>query len=144
MSRSGNELTSSVTADQYRWYFNGSLKETTNDSKLKPDSNGYYQVQLVSEFGCESELSESLQVGFASIAELNRQLQFMVYPNPSNGNFTIEVVTATDYSVEVYDMLGKLILTEARASNIHIDQKGSYIIRITSGDKVGSKVVTVE
>jgi len=120
------------------------LKETTNDSKLKPDSNGYYQVQLVSEFGCESELSESLQVGFASIAELNRQLQFMVYPNPSNGNFTIEVVTATDYSVEVYDMLGKLILTEARASNIHIDQKGSYIIRITSGDKVGSKVVTVE
>ena len=128
ISRAGNQLNSSITAAEYRWYYNGNLKLTTTNSQLVPDSNGYWQVQLVSEFGCESELSDSLLVGFASIKEVSEQLSevsFKVYPNPSDGKISIErshtgpsrshtstPLSMNDkYTITVSDLNGKVVYT---------------------------------
>ncbi|MFT7379720.1 MAG: hypothetical protein ACI8ZQ_001473, partial [Bacteroidia bacterium] len=120
INRSGQELESSIVAAEYRWYFNGSLKNTTTDSKLTPDSNGYWQVQLVSEFGCESELSDSFNVGFAGIDKRYEtlDLRFEIYPNPSDGNITIAVPKGGDYQVLIYDMTGKLIYNTSQSLSL--------------------------
>jgi hypothetical protein len=153
LSRSGNELISSVTAAQYRWYFNGSLKNTTTDSKLTPDSNGYYQVQLVSEFGCESELSDSFNVGFAGIDKRYEtlDLRFEIYPNPSDGNFTIAVPKEGEYQVLIYDMTGKLIYNTSQSLSLIFELElelvsGTYIITLTdeNGHKGSQKIEIIK
>jgi hypothetical protein len=139
-------------AAEYRWYFNGSLKNTTTDSKLTPDSNGYWQVQLVSEYGCDSELSESLLVGFASIPSIKatNPLSFKVYPNPSDGNITIAVPKGGDYQVLIYDMTGKLIYNTSQSLSLLFELElelvsGTYLLTLTDEDgNVGTKQVVVK
>jgi hypothetical protein len=153
ISRNGRELESSIVAAEYRWYFNGSLKNTTTDSKLTPDSNGYYQVQLVSEFGCESELSDSFNVGFAGIDKRYEtlDLRFEIYPNPSDGNITIAVPKEGDYQVLIYDMTGKLIYNTSQSLSLIFELElelvsGTYLLTLTdeNGHKGSQKIEIIK
>ena len=153
INRSGRELKSSIVAAEYRWYFNGSLKNTTTDSKLTPDSNGYWQVQLISEYGCESELSDSFNVGFAGIDKRYEtlDLRFVIYPNPSDGNITIAVPKGGEYQVLIYDMTGKLIYNTSQSLSLIFELElelvsGTYIITLTddSGHKGSQKIEVVK
>jgi hypothetical protein len=150
IQRNDQELESSIIATEYRWYFNGSLKLTTNNSQLIPDSNGYWQVQLVSEYGCESALSDSFLVGFASVEELKPQaLAFKVYPNPSDGRISIDVPKEGEYKILVADLNGKLVYSTLKnlslLSEFELDlPNGTYIITITDdGGRMGSEKVEV-
>jgi PKD repeat protein len=159
ISRADNQLISTMRAAKYQWYFNGTLKLTTPDSKLDPDSNGYWQVQLVSEYGCESELSDSFLVGFASIDDLGFRmydLGFSIYPNPSDGKVTIELSHTErsrsvngSYAVSITDFNGKrvYIQTSKNSKLITLDLKlmsGSYIITLTDENgQSGSKQITI-
>ncbi|MFT6003957.1 MAG: hypothetical protein ACI8UQ_001094 [Bacteroidia bacterium] len=151
ISRNGRELESSIVAAEYRWYFNGSLKNTTTDSKLTPDSNGYWQVQLISEYGCESELSDSFNVGFAGIDKRYEtlDLRFEIYPNPSDGNITIAVPKGGDYQVLIYDMTGKLIYNTSQSLSLLFELElelvsGTYLLTLTDEDgKTGSKQIMI-
>jgi hypothetical protein len=152
ISRNGRELESSIVAAEYRWYFNGSLKNTTTDSKLTPDSNGYWQVQLISEYGCESELSDSFNVGFAGIDKRYEtlDLRFEIYPNPSDGNITIAVPKGGDYQVLIYDMTGKLIYNTSQSLSLLFELElelvsGTYLLTLSDEDgNVGTKQVVVK
>lgn len=72
-----------------------------------------------------------------------------VYPNPSNGIFTITTNTITNGIMEVYDMSGNHIQTVAlnsKASNYTLNlsgyAKGVYLLNIiTNGKKITKKVV---
>ena len=166
ISRAGNQLSSSITAAEYRWYYNGNLKLTTTNSQLVPDSNGYWQVQLVSEFGCESELSDSLLIDFASIKEVSEQLSevsFKVYPNPSDGKISIErshtgpsrshtstPLSMNDlYTITVSDLNGKVVYTTKQNLSLTFEldfefTPGNYIITLTNENgETGSKQITV-
>jgi hypothetical protein len=158
ISRLDNQLNGSISASEYRWYYNGNLKLTTQDSRLDPDSNGYWQVQLVSEFGCESELNDSLLVGFASVPSIKatNPLSFKVYPNPSDGKVTIEVPENGMYHVTILDLNGKRVrlsdspqseLYRSKNRRIEINTQlaaGTYILTITdSSGHTGSKKQTI-
>jgi len=159
ISRSGQELESSIVAAEYRWYFNGSLKNTTTDSKLTPDSNGYWQVQLISEYGCESELSDSFNVGFAGIDKRYEtlDLRFEIYPNPSDGNITIAVPKGGDYQVKLSTIGGQLVsrggpnfqseLYRSVNKKIELDIKlpaANYILTLTNAEgDMGSRQITI-
>jgi hypothetical protein len=159
INRSGQELESSIVAAEYRWYFNGSLKNTTTDSKLTPDSNGYWQVQLISEYGCESELSDSFNVGFAGIDKRYEtlDLRFEIYPNPSDGNITIAVPKGGDYQVKLSTIGGQLVsrggpnfqseLYRSVNKKIELDIKlpaANYILTLTNAEgDMGSRQITI-
>ena len=77
-----------------------------------------------------------------SVSGILHPLRFLVYPNPTCGNFTLELPGNNDnVMVAIYGMLGEKILTES----IHGEGKhefslserpmGIYFIRIISGDK---------
>jgi hypothetical protein len=151
ISRVDNQLTSSISAAEYRWYYNGKLKYQTQVQTQIPDSNGYWQVQLVSEYGCESELSDSIYVGFASIRDVRLEtLEFRLFPNPSDGNISIEVPKEGVYQIQITDMNGKLIQNSEQ--DLHSESvklklnlaPGSYIITLTDENgQSGSKQITI-
>jgi hypothetical protein len=138
-------LASTVIAKTYRWFLNGSFLLETEERSYKPISKGYYQLQLFSEYNCPSPLSDSFLVDtLVSIEKLEKEELFSIYPNPSDGNITIKTNQHTDYQVEVYDMLGKLILQKPNGKSIFISQKGSYVVKISTESGVWSRVVMVE
>jgi hypothetical protein len=139
------KLASTIVATTYRWFLDGQYLTETTERSYKPIAKGHYQVQLLSEYGCPSPLSDSFLVDtLISIEKLEKEELFSIYPNPSDGNITIQAMQNIDYQVAVYDMLGKLILQKLNAKSIFIDQKGSYVVKISTESGVWSRVVMVE
>ena len=66
-----------------------------------------------------------------------------VYPNPSHGQFTIEMPNIAKANLLVTDITGKIVLSEVVVSNTQIDlagiEKGMYFIRIV--DQVTHQIV---
>jgi len=90
-----------------------------------------------------------LTVGIDAIEAAYFELD--VYPNPSNGTFNIELGEgAAVTTVEVINTLGSTVLTSTRnfENLINIDiqnqPKGVYIIKVTSGNKIGLRKVILK
>ncbi len=73
-------------------------------------------------------------------------LAFKVYPNPTSGISTLEILDTEDFSsvlIEIYDMVGKNILSANLPSNKHytldLSERplGIYFVRVMIGDKIG-------
>ena len=82
--------------------------------------------------------------------EVSLQNAIEIYPNPSNGIFTIGVngLKAANTSVGVYDLLGSLVRFEDVKSfplqmNLNQLPKGVYFVRINNGGKIASKKVVI-
>ncbi len=90
-------------------------------------------------------LGTSIYVGIAS-ADLNEAVT--IYPNPSSGNFTVINSTESLVSIEVMDLVGKIVMTsQSKEKNIRLDMesanKGIYFVQITNqaGNKIVRKLV---
>lgn len=71
---------------------------------------------------------------------------FNVYPNPTNGNLTIENVE--DATIEVFNMLGKCVAVVNNAdfrTNINMSNlaEGTYVVRVTAEEGVGMRKVNL-
>ena len=71
-----------------------------------------------------------------------------VYPNPSKGQFQLELPNAGQAAVEVYNISGQLIWSQTVSGNGMIDlgaqAKGVYLMRIKSGAMVSDKKIVIE
>jgi hypothetical protein len=81
----------------------------------------------------------------------NQSVPFSLYPNPSDGNFTIELKDDNfkQASVTVYDIMGKLVYGKSQIPNskfqITLNQpKGIYLIKLQVDDAVMTKRLIVE
>ena len=69
-------------------------------------------------------------------------ITFNIYPNPNSGQFTIELENvATNSSIEIYDGLGKKIVSKVMATNkteidISMQPKGIYLVKVVNGNTV--------
>ncbi|PLX15531.1 MAG: hypothetical protein C0599_16670, partial [Salinivirgaceae bacterium] len=83
---------------------------------------------------CSTTITVNEYIGLADLAKYGIGL----YPNPSNGNFTIE--NAEGYNISIYNVAGELIsnyeVIDNKLSIVMGDAlKGMYIIRFVSADK---------
>jgi len=67
--------------------------------------------------------------------------EYKVYPNPCNGDFTIELKNGLEKKVEIYDFTGKLIFTSASSNhliniNIALFVNGVYCVKVQSNHAV--------
>ena len=70
-----------------------------------------------------------------------------LYPNPTKGILNIEGIEGS--TVEIFNNLGQLVVSKTNTSNLEtIDMSnfdnGTYIVRITTGDKVAVKKVNIQ
>ena len=74
--------------------------------------------------------------------------EFAMYPNPSNGSFTIDLGNATDAAnVTVMDMTGRVAYTEAFVGKTTINKtfnKGVYVVRVQTAGGVKTQKMNVE
>jgi hypothetical protein len=78
-----------------------------------------------------------------------------IYPNPSQGKFTLELTlrnAGSELLVQIFDMAGKLeyenrVVTDGRHLQKDLDvnhlQKGVYFIRVMGKDRVGVKQIII-
>jgi hypothetical protein len=143
------ELASTTKANQYRWFFNDTFLSETQNRSILPTKSGYYQLQIISEFGCQSPKSDSFFVDLSSIENL-ATFSFEVYPNPTNGLIILQVPQDALYKLFVYDINGKKISTQNITQtqtelNLSHLAKGVYIFKLqNSNELVATKSVVIK
>jgi uncharacterized repeat protein (TIGR03803 family) len=78
---------------------------------------------------------------------VNSNKQLAIYPNPTNGNFTIEPNSNTKQTMQVYDVNGKLVLTQTINAKTTIDagnlNEGVYNISLLNANGVINKKLVI-
>ena len=88
----------------YSW----STGETTQS--ITPPGNGTYWVLVTDANGCTSDTAYYNVTFFPSNIFDAQESNLVVFPNPSKGEFTIEIATSIkDYTIRIIDILGNLV-----------------------------------
>ncbi len=80
--------------------------------------------------------TQSVQVCSTGLIQLSNSNEFKMYPNPTNGAFTIDVSNITNATkLEIYNALGQLVISNDLtnySTKINTDQmpKGIYVVRV--------------
>ena len=124
----------------YSW----STGETTQT--ITPPGNGTYWVLVTDANGCTSDTAYYNVTFFPSNIFDAQESNLVVFPNPSNGEFTIEIATSIkDYTIRIIDILGNLVYDNNLSSNmqnnnIKVDLsnsvKGIYFLEIICRDEI--------
>ncbi len=111
------------------------LPGETNQS-LTATANGNYAVEIT-ENGCVAT-SECVSITTVGVTEIEKDIPFLVYPNPSTNIFTVEFVEPiSDAVIKVSDSRGRLISSTKIQNGVKADIEvneapGIYILTIRS------------
>lgn len=124
---SGNSITADTSGNVFA---TGSLLD-----------GGIFGSTVLSEWGRTDAFITKISQANVNVAENNDRQQIRIYPNPNNGNFTIDLSQFTDQKIEmiIYDCLGQIIYKrKERSSKINIDlqeqRKGIYFLEVINED----------
>lgn len=141
-STSGNTITANNGTATYRWLdCDNSFAVITGETSASytPSVNGNYAVELT-ENGCV-DTSACTLISTVGIAENSFGAGLIFYPNPTNGNFSIDLGAIYENStVLITDIAGKVIdsrnFSKSQLINLSIEEPaGIYIVSVQSGDK---------
>lgn len=140
----GDTLLSS-SAKYYQWIREGIEISGQNDSTLVINQNGFYQVQVMNDFGCASDLSIPCSVIYSKINILSSSVK--VYPNPSSSIVNITGLFSSEkIDIFIIDQNGRICLhTNSKDGTAQIDlsnlDKGLYYIEFENGIKQSIKIL---
>jgi hypothetical protein len=132
-------------ASTYTW----NTSATGNMISVSPSVTTTYTVYGTDSNGCVNFAAFTQTVSSCtSLQQLGvGSSEFVVYPNPSNGNFVVQGLSA-GMSVEVYNTIGQLVIrTESVSDSVAINDlsTGLYIVTITEkGKLIGIKKLICE
>jgi hypothetical protein len=143
VNRGGGTLEASVE-DNYQWQLNQLDIVNEVKQKLIYPQPGLYRVKTTNNAGCSnfSEEIDPSKVGIQSLTNAG----ITIYPNPSNGIFTVNSDSKILEAVSIFDVFGKEIYrTIEKTQKLKIDisnlSKGTYLLRIESnGESFGQKI----
>ncbi len=115
---------------------------TTAVIAVSPSVTTTYTVNGVAVNGCAnvSTVTQNVNSCVGIQTTNSKQLAINVYPNPSNGNFTIELANGLAKVINVTDITGRIILTTTSsldAVNVNIStlSNGIYYVKVASDNK---------
>ncbi len=114
----------------------------------------WYSMELegpILQFNMRLESDEIINAYFFENAEnntstsrLNENVQFTIYPNPSNGSFSLNLnqTTRTDFSVSIFNLSGNLIKKIENLGTDHIELEkealgsGLFLLELSDGQRI--------
>jgi hypothetical protein len=147
ITQAGFVLTSSSPAGN-QWYKNGVLIPGATNSTFATTANGIYTVVVTSN-GCSSAVSNAVNITTTGITEDIAGLEAKVYPNPSNGMFSLEFRKADNYEITVTDLAGReVVRLKTKEAETQVDlgnaAKGIYLLKMESEGKTSIRKLIVE
>ena len=102
-------------------------------ASFTPTSNGNYALQ-VTRNGC-TDTSACYTVSAVGLDELQPGNTIRAYPNPTGGELSIDLLRAGDYTLQVMDLSGKLVVAPLRFNrDARLEMKsleaGTYLLEI--------------
>ncbi len=141
ITKNGNTLTSNASSGN-QWFntTTGIINNATATTYL-PQQNGYYFV-IVTLNGCSSDSSNIIHYDNTGINNIENN-KTEIYPNPTNGKFSLNINKAEVGDVKIYSMHGSLILSKEVIEGINEFDlsafgKGIYFVKFT--DKKGKSL----
>ncbi len=125
---------------KYQWKFGTTDSATTSTGYYTHiiKSSDQYNVclKVTNLAGCTSQTCKNVTVGITQLSISQRQIK--IYPNPNDGNFSIEIENpGKDVSIEVYDMMGRMVkMVKMVEKVIGLDlgvEEGIYFVRVNNG-----------
>lgn len=132
---------STTTANYYQWFVNNDTLLNQTDRTLSINKVGFYKVGTSPNKKCWA-YSDDYPIIVINEPHSD-SLNVLIYPNPSNGNFTIDVkldkATGVVTYATVYNELGSLILqtnkliffTNEIKIPITLSANGTYNVKVT-------------
>jgi subtilisin-like proprotein convertase family protein len=108
---------------------------------------GTYTITVIDENGCTSVTGDIL-IDFTSLNEINFDLSFDLFPNPTQAQLTIELNQPTEQklSFQIFDVAGKLVQEiQFTKNNAYLKEQvdvsrlaaGSYEVMLSDGEMFG-------
>jgi hypothetical protein len=94
-------LNSSVSTGN-QWYKDGMKIEGATQSSVVITQSGIYSVTVTNEAGCSSVSANYAAIKTAIGTIADACFACMVFPNPNDGSFTIELTTGQSGEIELY------------------------------------------
>ncbi len=143
---SRDTLTTS-TYSGYQWLLNDTVLKNDTTKTITPTANGPYQVVALDSNGCHDTSAVYTVMG-VGIHEIIAKGNILLYPNPNNGSFILESNNCIGREFVIYDMLGRVVVTQSiNSNNQSITLKGlspgTYTLE-TKGNPANSIRFTVE
>jgi len=154
VSQSGDELTCTNVNEftSIQWHLSPSTSSSgspipgATGAVHTADTSGYYRACVIDDEGCEG-CSPWFELRGVGIEEANFNGEVSVYPNPNNGEITLEVEmqNEAELSVGLYDMVGKQVWMDSNLGQVTSLRKqydlsqipdGVYFIRIHADDQM--------
>lgn len=115
--------------------------------------NGTYNISVaIIDFSTTCFYNDNINVTFSVCVGLNEDassLGFIVYPNPTNGLFTVITPSAERATIEVVNLQGKVIFKNLLASSNQLidlreNAKGVYFVNITTANGVEVRKIVIQ
>ncbi len=144
----------SVNADSCEWNFEGGMPESSTETSplIQYGETGTYDVELIAYSGEDSHIRNKENyitvINCTGIEEVENDL-FSVYPNPTQGNITIEL--KDDYrshEMIIYNALGEIVLQRrlngqsTHAINLEL-ASGIYTIELRTDRKSDKRILLI-
>ena len=115
ISANGNVLASD-NAVTYQWYYNGSPIPGATSQFYTATQGGFYQVQVTNANGCTA-MSQPFNFVTEGIHQSMSVGMINVFPNPSNGNYCLQLNTKEKtVTLKIFDTYGR----ELQNEEIHV------------------------
>jgi len=109
-----------------------------------------YVVEAVDSAGCDrrGEIEVIIDSCITGIMHI-MSAQVLIYPNPAKGNLTISLPKFEIFDLRIYDIMGRLVLSEDKISQTFIISgntlsKGSYILHLSHAKGIITKKLMIE
>jgi hypothetical protein len=132
-------------ANTYSW----NTGATTSSIMVTPTITTTYTVTGTNPNGCKNTDTLSVVVinCTTGINQLANNSQISIYPNPNNGSFVIETNSTTKQTIQLYDVNGKMVLTQIISGKTNIDasnlSEGVYNISIIRNEGIVNKRMVI-
>ncbi len=141
----GNTLSANQNGATYQWIdcLNGNapVVGATNQS-FTPTVNGDYAVIVTVGSCSDTSACSNVITGIENTSIAS----FSLYPNPTNGSITIQTGSVTNSTIEVFNAVGQLVLSEKANSSVITlqlpEENGIYLVRVTAnGSSSAQRVI---